>query len=568
MAIMVPEGAPSWGPGARAERALYEALRTGLPDDYFVYHHVPYLEASRAAQGEADFLILHRERGLLVLECKGYGVKRTGAGQWLRLDPSGTQSPLREGPFEQARRSQHELVRELRARLARALPRLGDTLPFIHGHAVAFPLTLLLDVNLPLDVDRRIVFDADDLAHLAERVEAAMRFWRAERSPPAPLSPADFKRFRKDVLHPATHLAVSIGARLRLDRDALVQLSEEQTRTLLGVLDNRRLRVRGGAGTGKTVVAVEAARTLAAEGKSVLLLCFNNALARHLAALVDDEDHPGAITARSFHQLCSGAFKLLGERPTYPVAARPGGADPADEQFFWNVEMAAALDRALAAKLLPRWDAIVVDEGQDLDRDWWPLIEDCLRDKASGSIAAFYDPAQNIFGRACHVPEHYPNFDLTWNFRNTRRIAEVVGTLAPSKMLPHPRAPEGEPVGLHSWEGPTKTLAKLEELVRKLIEKEQVRPDQIVLLTPHSRPNSLLQGKTELCGHPLADDPLHREHALLHTTIGRFKGLESDVVILADVDASDARCGKNERYVASSRACQVLHVFAKGDWLA
>ena len=102
----------------------------------------------------------------------------------------------------------------------------------------------------------------------------------------------------------------------------------------------------------------------------------------------------------------------------------------------------------------------------------------------------------------------------------------------------------------------------------RLVEKEQIRPEQITLLTPHSRPNSLLRDLDDLAGWPLADDPLDREGSLLHTTIGRFKGLESDVVILLDLDPDDPRCGRNERYVAASRACELLHVFAKGDWLA
>jgi hypothetical protein len=104
--------------------------------------------------------------------------------------------------------------------------------------------------------------------------------------------------------------------------------------------------------------------------------------------------------------------------------------------------------------------------------------------------------------------------------------------------------------------------------VRRLVEGEQVQPEQIALLTPHSRPNSLLRDRDDLAGWPLADDPLDREGSLLHTTIGRFKGLESDVVILLDVDPQDPRCGRAERYVGASRACELLHVFAKGDWLA
>ncbi len=67
---------------------------------------------------------------------------------------------------------------------------------------------------------------------------------------------------------------------------------------------------------------------------------------------------------------------------------------------------------------------------------------------------------------------------------------------------------------------------------------------------------------------PLADDPLNRDGKLLHTTIRAFKGLESDVLLLIDVDPSYERCTRLDRYVAASRARQVLHVWGKGDWMA
>jgi hypothetical protein len=491
-----------------------------LSDEFFVCHHLPHLESTRAAEGEVDFLVLHRELGLLVLECKGFGIRRSGTGQWSRLEQGGGETPLKESPFEQARRHLHDLVRELRFRLPRALPQLGGTFPFTYGYAVAFPLTLVGEVNTPLDVDRRIVLDAQDLCRIAQRVPEILRFWRGAHPAPSPLAAHEYKRFRRELLHPTIQLAASVGARIQLDREALVRLSHEQVATIQGFAHNRRLRVLSGAGTGKTIVAVEAARTLAAEGRNVLFLCFNNALARHLRDLLEDPDREAAEQSR----------------------------------LFWDVEAPTALVRALEAGRFSRWDAILVDEGQDIDQDWWPIIEDCLGDKAAGSIAVFYDPAQCIFGRPCHIPEYPACFELNTNFRNTRRIVEVVSRLGGIKLQPHPRAPEGAPVGVHAWAGPTKTLAELEVLVRRLVEKEQIQPEQITLLTPHSRPNSLLRDRDDLAGWPLADDPLDRKGSLLHATIGRFKGLESDVVILLDVDPDDPRCGRNERYVAASRA--------------
>ena len=105
-------------------------------------------------------------------------------------------------------------------------------------------------------------------------------------------------------------------------------------------------------------------------------------------------------------------------------------------------------------------------------------------------------------------------------------------------------------------------------LILRLTRDEKLLPDQITLLTPHTRQNSVLGEIDELAGIDLAGNPLDRDGKLLHTTIGRFKGLESDVVILLDVDPDDERCDRHARYVAASRARHRLFVFAKGDWLA
>ena len=56
------------------------------------------------------------------------------------------------------------------------------------------------------------------------------------------------------------------------------------------------------------------------------------------------------------------------------------------------------------------------------------------------------------------------------------------------------------------------------------------------------------------------------DNAILHTSIGAFRGPDSGVVIMLDVDPADPRCGVNARNVAASRARHRLHVFATGDW--
>ena len=558
---MIPAHAALLGPGAKAEQLLFAALTT-LGEDWFVYHRLHFLGTAAAAEGEADFLVLHRTHGLLVIECKGLGVTRSGTGEWHRTYDDGRREPLPGPPMAQAQRHVHILVAELKGRWSALQPTVTTTrLPFVHGHSVAFPRVLARDLNLPLEMPRVLVFDASDLAQMPSRILQALAFWaKAAQGRVEPLSIKDFARFRRHCLYPSLNLAPALGADIAVDEAHLARLSTEQVRVVDSWLGLRRFRVKGGAGTGKTVLAVEVARRMAQRGADVLLLCFNIGLGELLAReIAKAPPSPGRVTAMHFHELCQEAARVLGQ----PFAP-PQGPEADD---FWREVAPGFLLEALAQKLLPLADALVVDEGQDFDAAWWVVAKECLREPETGALVVFFDPAQDIFGRGHHVPE-LPTLELTWNFRNTQAIARSLKQLVEGAALPLPESPEGMAPECHDQTSPSQVRRLVGRLIERLTQQEQVRPDQIAVLTPRSRKNSSFAEQSELGGHPLTDDPYARQGAILHTTIGKFKGLESDVVILVDIDPDDPHCHANARYVAASRARHRLHVCSKSNWLA
>jgi len=564
MAHMIPTTPPRFGPGRDAERLVYEALRAGLDDEYFVYHSLKYHHAGCAGEGEIDFLVLHREHGMLVIECKGAGVELDGHGTWWRLVGDGQREEMSEGPLEQAKRQLWQLVDVLKPRYWNALTsRDGEELPFAFGYAAAFPRALVDDLNLPPDFDRNLVLDASDLGRIHGKLLAVLAQWQAGRRR-TPLSKPEFKRFRKEVLHPPFRIFPTLGGSIVANREAFLRMTARQCEVLEMFLANRRLRVCGGAGTGKTVLAIEAAQRLAAEGAEVLFLCFNKALAGHLRSQVDlDPPGAGSIRVTHFHRHGARASRAL-DRDFSP----PSKEDPEASRRFWDEDVPLTMLEAIEAGALPKFDAIVVDEGQDFALGWWEVVWESLRDREQGPLVVFYDPSQAIFGRESAVPELPTTLPLKHNFRNTREICRAVQRLGRVDMEPHPDCPEGERVSVHELEGPGKTVGRVTALLERLVGGQQVEPDAITILTPHSRDNSSLATLDAVGAYSLAGDPGDRAGRVLQTTIGGFKGLESDVLILLDVDPADPRCSRNARYVASSRARQVLHVFAKGDWLA
>ena len=558
MALMVPPSPPPWRPGWFAEKNLFEALRSGLPDEYHVFHDYAYLGSAQPREGAIDFLVVHRERGMLAIECKGDGVHLRGDGTWMRVTASGREEPLDESPFRQSQRHIKELVEELRPKIVHLFPELGGIFPFVYGHAVAFPSVSADRLGpLPAEVTPRVVLFGEDLARLGTRVPEILGYWAAGRPPARVLDERQFTQFRKHVLLPRWRLAPTFGARLELDSQAIVRLSDEQVEVLRSVVCAPRLCVRGGAGSGKTLLALELARAAALEGRQVLLTCFNIALARWISETIAAWGPLAArIRSATFHDLCHEAAATLGDVPAPP----PRGDKPA-ATAYWDELMPDRLLAASEAGRLPRYDTVIVDEGQDFHRDWFDLLEGLLCDQGQGSFVIFHDPAQDIFGTGCNLPP-YPATILGVNFRNTRSIAGFLRGLSERAAAPFSRNPEGEPPVFHPQPHGAPAVARaVDRLVDELVNEKQVAPGRITVIAPHTKENSSLGGVNQLAGQRLSTDPLNREGAVLCTTIHKFKGLESDVVILIDVREEDLFSGRAFLYTAAARARVLLHVF-------
>jgi superfamily I DNA and RNA helicase len=78
-----------------------------------------------------------------------------------------------------------------------------------------------------------------------------------------------------------------------------------------------------------------------------------------------------------------------------------------------------------------RFDAIVVDEGQDFAESWWDAVLAALRDPDEGALYVFSDEGQRIFARQGRPAGELESFPLVENLRNTKQIAGTLSSLAP-----------------------------------------------------------------------------------------------------------------------------------------
>ena len=493
-----------------AEKRAWEALQA-LPDDVVIFANVPVIHGR--GELEADFVVAWPHIGLAVLEVKGGQVWVDEDGRWFSTDRGGHNHSIKH-PYRQAREAGYALA-ELAA-----------------NRGVKWPdwtaMAVLPDTNLPAgfcttDTESDEWVDGPQLKDLPARLRnAAINGRSAEFDGPAAerlvaLLEIDLPR------PPEWRLAEAAARKADL-------LTRDQYAVLRAVRNNNRIIVDGGPGSGKTWLAMQHARTMAARGARVGLICFNRALAQEMAAQAAtwpaDEQPAHLGTIHELARLWTGR--------EVPSPLPPG--------FFDDLvqELRLAAERRDPEQ---RFDVLIVDEAQDIDQSWWPGLEALLSDPTDGQLVVFRDSEQELYGR---TPPPIVGTEVTLD-ENVRNTAEVVGLLdlITDRELEPRRGHGPSPMFIESSD----PLAAADEVVAQLLGLPEWRPQDIALLTTHHRHprHKARQEEVAASGFTL---PLIPHDDVAYSTVKSFKGLERPVVVLAvngfhrDADpASELRVG-------------------------
>jgi hypothetical protein len=178
------------------------------------------------------------------------------------------------------------------------------------------------------------------------------------------------------------------------------QLELVNTRTTSGYR-----RIKGPAGAGKSLVLAGRASQLASEGKRVLVVTFNITLKNYLRDLAVRHGPGGPAATKqidflNFHYWCKRVCSQAGRLEDYRALwSRGGPGDDSDNVL--NEELAALVADVVksdSGELVTRYDAIVVDEGQDFRLSWWNALRLVLQDNGEMLLAA--DKSQDIYATA------------------------------------------------------------------------------------------------------------------------------------------------------------------------
>lgn len=549
MARMIPLR-PATAFTSPAERVLYHELERQLSDEYRVLHGVRWVsrDGGRQQDGEADFVIAHPRHGALVIEVKGGVIACDGAtGQWTSTDGKGQVHQIHD-PFAQAQGNMYALI----DKLAESPETAGRG--YRVSRVVAFPDMRVDSALLPPEAPRHQIIDSGDLPTI---VRALGRAWDGIPGEP-PGEPAIAALVR--LLRPSVTIGRPglIGA-MRAEAIELHQLTDQQLQIMEVLAGQRRLLVQGVAGSGKTMLALEATRRLGEQGFRTLYTCFNRGLAaaarEQLSHALSAEAQP-RVTADNYHDL---AMQLV-QRVNGSFAPIPGDRMSAFFRDDLPIHLLEALETAP-----DRFDAIVVDEGQDFEQGWWETLMALLAEPDDGIFYLFYDDNQRIFEQGGEGGYPIPGqpMTLTRNCRTTRAIHDTAAAYAPRRLAASCGGPDGRPPAHVSCEpGPDGVIKGLRRAVHDLIAGEGVPPSEIVVLSPRAARTSCLPEDLALGTHRLTWEE-GDDRAIRCRSIQSFKGLEANVVILAEADRAHPSNADELLHVALTRARH--HVVVIGE---
>lgn len=499
-----------------------------------VLHHVRWLEKRHGRDpldSEADFVVAYPDHGVLVLEMKGGACSYDATtGEWTSRGKHGT-STIKD-PFDQAKDDAYGFHRQLKS-MPGWPQRWGPI-----GYAVCFPDGTLRSKPLPHMAD--VLIDTDLLgspAELEARLIGICDFWRRDHH--------DAGEGGVRLLLDAFAHDVRIEHPLRLDVEeadrGILELSDEQFRVLDMFDSNRRVAVSGPAGSGKTLLAAEKARRLAAQGFDVLVTCFNRPLADHVRAGMGDVD---GVHVAGFHQLCFDLCKEAG-------VATPGDREARE---FWDEQLPGFVAEAIDVTG-SRFDALIVDEAQDFAEAWWLPLQMLLRDPDQGIVYVFLDDNQAIYGRPAGLPDGLVTARLPEVWRNTSPIFDAVMQFYEGSKVTC-RGPDGPQIEMLAVTAET-LKGELSKVLHRLVTEGDLRPRDAAVLTPHAAAHSPLRGT--IGSFQLVAEPSAGKDILL-ASIYRYKGLDAPAVVLCDIDRYVEEDFKKLMYVGCSRARAYLAV--------
>lgn len=536
MAIMIPnEIAPEIK--SNAEKRIFNWFQSAFgTDDWIVLHSLGISTHQRVIHGEIDFLVLAPGLGMFALEVKGGRVQRQ-LGKWSFINRYGDRVEKIRGPFDQAWEGIYSVKKSIANKLDSEHQHLKNIL---FGIGVMFP-----DIeynSIGIDEEKWQVFDYDDGIRVKDFVERISHRALETRKR------LGYSCDCNEILPTQSDIEYMVGL-LRGDFDAEVPLKIKQKYTEAGLLtltneqalcieqleDNPRALIRGCAGTGKTLLAIEAARKAVVNGEKVAVFCYNKSLGEWLKKhFLEFPEYQRPLFVGGFHSYIYTCLLSYG----IDVEESKDGCFFSD---FLPLNFISCIGNNLQ-----KFDRIIVDEAQDLISDpYLDVFDLILKDGlAKGCWTMFGDfSMQAIYSNGMTEQEYldvlqerafYAIFRLKKNCRNTKKICTEINNILGVPMHAAFETVSDVPaVNYYTYSDKNDQKEKLFELINNLL-NNSIDSSDIVVLSSKALQKSVVGS---LKGISITSYTVEDINHIRFSTIQGFKGLESSTIILTDVDS-------------------------------
>ena len=596
MATLIPALGSCVSRMTAGERRTAERLEQKLDADYLLWYDV----AVGPRHQHPDFVVMHPRRGILILEVKDYRLStliQVDRQSWVIHTYTGPKTVA--NPLEQARQYAHQVVGALERdpQLVHPDGRYQGKLAFPWSYGVVLP-------NIT-----RAQFDKAELGHALEPHRVVCQDEMGEHVEPEDLQSRLWEMFPyliggamslpqmdrvRWIMFPDVRVPPQ-GALFAEDAEAelpsimrVMDLQQEQLARSLG--EGHRV-IHGVAGSGKTMLlgyrAEHLAKARTAASKPILILCYNEPLAKQLARVMAAKGIADRVHAVHFHKWCRDQLVAYGQ--TLPAQHLPVGEKMA--------EMVQRVITGIDRRQIPsgQYQAVLIDEGHDFAPEWLRLVVQMV-DPATNSLLVLYDDAQSIYERTQKKNFSFKSVGiqaqgrttiLKINYRNTRQILQTASLVAADLLTAEDKDEDGvpllKPVSCgRDGEAPLiirlpalrEEVAQVAELLATAHREGHAWADMAILCRHHSEmdmcaeflrkrklPHQLRRNSSSVY------DPAHDSIKVM--TLHVSKGLEFPVVALVGAGRMPAE-GEDEReearlfYVGATRATQRLVIGASG----
>ncbi len=529
MAIMHPKNLNNFD-ATKSERVMFDALEEQLDNSYHVFYSVTWYTEERGERvnSECDFLIFNSNYGFLTIEVKGGTRIEIHDGEWtlFSMNKNGEleSRKLNKSPYKQAENSMHYFRKYYKKE---TLTNFRGTF----GMAVAFPF-FSVDVDLENAAPKELTIQVNDMNNLENKIRELFSYWGGKNGGSF-LSDEQARKFI-NLVNRRVALSIAAGALIPITSKKLENINIIQN-SIITLLENyKRVQIIGGAGTGKTWIAIKKIIQQNQLGKKCLYTCYSPILADFVKKHLPDEVKVIDVESLFNEYLCINAGNV------------PENSQ--GDKMYYDL---------LQGTIVDKYDCIMVDEAQDFSLDWALTLNEYIN--TDGYFYVFYDENQNIFSRNFEegfMIESEP-YLLTNNIRNTRNIHKWVKDKTSVGEQVISNDVFGCDPEVHSVKDFQGAKIRLNEIINKLVLEECVNPDTIVVLGKQHLNEDLLIGGF------IISETAFNNNKILYRTVSDYKGLEANIVIY--LNSWPSGMPKNKEYydllyIAGTRAKYYLYV--------